>query len=803
MKPSPFTVLGRVLLAFAFLCASPTAFAKSGDGDNPKKGAEEPRPGSEIDLSSFRLIPILHGGRKMPMDSFAEQQSLIMRSKKPHGEEPIDWLARVMFAPASTEDDSLFVLDSPDIAEDAGITAEASHRRYSYTDVAEALPHLIERSQAAEDIDFDFRTHQEKETIRFTRAILGYQYLRSSLEFAQDTIEVPVFLQEKLELDLSDRDNKISYHELQASPALREFGLSLMSKTDLTEDDRAGIAVISQLQRVSEMLERVPFPFNVVPLDPHLNSETWSSPANALDQARQLSREGDPELQNSIDAWVAMQSAYSRNNNPEFQAAVDKHLSFVARRIELEKIESGKAEALVSTVRKLKLGYFATILLGALGVVLITFLPKVRGMRRLGSAILLGLLAITLLPIAVRLYGGAELLNRVADGKGNLSYMSNTGLWILGSSLAATIVTGLAFVFRFRGFWRGFGWLVAGLAAFGAVAVTVVTLVGHWDLGPTFLAAFESTNNQMRPFTYTLYLYIIAFLAAFAGLVTRSKKVLLVAGFMLGLGLVFQAAGIELRMFITARPPATNLYSTFPFVAFGCVLLSIAVEFFLRNGVGILCGALTGWTLLLMTGMFTVDGDDTMGNVVPVLASQFWLSTHVICILFGYMGVFFAGVIAHIYLGAKILKLDKKGLKALYRVMLGVVAFGLIFSFLGTMLGGVWADQSWGRFWGWDPKENGALLIVIWCALSYHARLAGLIKDVGMAVMTAIGCVIVMAAWLGLNQLGVGLHSYGFTSKLATVLVVYFVVEILLISVLGIAATARSGKKKKAILVPV
>jgi len=787
MKPTPFPVLGLALLAFLITLATvvtPSAFAKSGDGNNPAGGPDPdaPRPGSQIDLSSFRLIPVLHRGRKMPMDSFAEQQSLIMRSKKPHGEEPVRWLARVLFAPSSTERDHLFVLDNPDIAADASITAEASHRRYRYVDVADALPHLIERSQAAEDIDREFRTHLEGETIRFTRAILGYQYLRGSLEFAQDTIEVPLWLQRQLNLDLSLRDNKISYHELQSNPGLREFGLSLMNKTELTDQDREGIAVISQLQRVSDMVERVPFPFHVIPLDPHMNSETWSSPANSLDKAQELAREGDPELQNSIDAWIEMQSAFTRNNNAGFQAAVDKHLSFIGRRLELEKAESGKAEAMLSTVSKLRAGYIGLILLGAIGVILLTFFPRQRSIRRLGATILTTMLAVTLIPVAVRLYGGTE--------------MTNGGLIWLGVSLAATIAAGLFFVARFRGFWRGFGWLVAGVAAFGALAVTVVGLVGHWDLGPTFLAAFESTNNQMRPFTYTLYLYIIAFLVAFAGLVTRSKKVIVVSAALLGLGLVFQAAGIELRMFITARPPATNLYSTFPFVAFGCVLISLAVEYFLRNGVGILCGALTGWTLLLMTGMFVTDGDDTMGNVVPVLASQFWLSTHVICILFGYMGVFFAGVIAHIYLGAKILKLDKKGLKALYRVMLGVVAFGLIFSFLGTMLGGVWADQSWGRFWGWDPKENGALLIVIWCALSYHARLAGLIKDVGMAVMTAIGCVIVMAAWLGLNQLGVGLHSYGFTSGLATMLLIFFGVEMVLITVLGIAATARSGKTK-------
>jgi len=762
MKPRSFPhLLGfshllASIAALAFCLCAVSSFAKPNEGERGG-GADPdaPRPGSNIDLSAFRLIPVLHGGRKMPMDSFAEQQSLLMRSKKPHGEEPVAWLARVMFAPTSTEHDNLFVLDSPDIAEDANITAEAEHRRYKYVDVADALPHLIERAQAAEDIEREFRTHLEKETIRFTRAILGYQYLRSSLEFAQDTIEVPVWLQEKLDIDLSDRGNKTSFHDLQANPGLRNFGMSLMSKEELTEQDREGIGVISQLQRTSEMVSRVPFPFNVIPMDPHVSTETWSSPANAIDKASELSREGDPELQNAIDAWVAMQKAFDRNNNAEFQAAVDKHLSFVARRLELEKIESGKAAIMTNWVSQLKLGYAGTIGLGFLGVLLLSLFqarkPMHRSLRRVGLTIVFGLLALTLLPVAVRLYGGTEL--------------SQGGLIALALSLLGCFVAGLFFVVRFKGFWRGFGWLVAGLTAFGALAVTVVGLSGFWDLGPTFLASFESANNQVSPFTFTLYLYIIAFLIGFAGLLTRSKTVLIIAAVALGAGLVFHAAGIELRMFITARPPATNLYSTFPFVAFGCVLLALAVEYFLRNGVGIL------------------------------LASQFWLSTHVICILFGYMGVFFAGIIAHFYLGARILKLDKKPLKALYRVMLGVVAFGLVFSFLGTMLGGVWADQSWGRFWGWDPKENGALLIVIWAALAYHARLAGLIKDIGMAVMTAIGCIIVMAAWLGLNQLGVGLHSYGFTSGLATLLLVHFVVEVVLITALGIFATMRSGKK--------
>ncbi len=89
------------------------------------------------------------------------------------------------------------------------------------------------------------------------------------------------------------------------------------------------------------------------------------------------------------------------------------------------------------------------------------------------------------------------------------------------------------------------------------------------------------------------------------------------------------------------------------------------------------------------------------------------------------------------------------------------------------MLGGVWADQSWGRFWGWDPKENGALLIVLWCAILFHARLSNMMGDIGMAAGSVLGIIVVLFAWVGVNLLGVGLHSYGFTSGVATGLFAY------------------------------
>jgi cytochrome c biogenesis factor len=95
----------------------------------------------------------------------------------------------------------------------------------------------------------------------------------------------------------------------------------------------------------------------------------------------------------------------------------------------------------------------------------------------------------------------------------------------------------------------------------------------------------------------------------------------------------------------------------------------------------------------------------------------------------------------------------------------GVVCFALFFSFIGTVLGGIWADQSWGRFWGWDPKENGALLIVLWNAIILHARWGGYARDRGIMAMAIFGNVITALSWFGVNMLGVGLHSYGFMDK--------------------------------------
>ena len=103
----------------------------------------------------------------------------------------------------------------------------------------------------------------------------------------------------------------------------------------------------------------------------------------------------------------------------------------------------------------------------------------------------------------------------------------------------------------------------------------------------------------------------------------------------------------------------------------------------------------------------------------------------------------------------------------------GTLCFAILFSFVGTVLGGLWADDSWGRFWSWDPKENGALIIVLWNALILHARWDGMVKERGMAVLAIGGNIVTAWSWFGVNELGVGLHSYGFTEGRLAVLALF------------------------------
>jgi ABC-type transport system involved in cytochrome c biogenesis permease subunit len=147
-----------------------------------------------------------------------------------------------------------------------------------------------------------------------------------------------------------------------------------------------------------------------------------------------------------------------------------------------------------------------------------------------------------------------------------------------------------------------------------------------------------------------------------------------------------------------------------------------------------------------------------------VLDSNFWLATHVVIVTIGYSATYLAGFLGLIYVfrGLFTRSLDARTADTLNRMVYGIICFATLFSFAGTVLGGIWADQSWGRFWGWDPKENGALIIVLWNALILHARWGGLVRTRGLMALAIFGNIVTSWSWFGTNMLGIGLHSYGF-----------------------------------------
>ncbi|MCD0458458.1 cytochrome c biogenesis protein [Roseiconus lacunae] len=213
------------------------------------------------------------------------------------------------------------------------------------------------------------------------------------------------------------------------------------------------------------------------------------------------------------------------------------------------------------------------------------------------------------------------------------------------------------------------------------------------------------------------------------------------------------------RIYITGRAPVINLYSSAVFIGWAAVFGGLVIDRIFRLGFGNIMAAVAG-TLSSLVAKHLVEGD-TMPVLEAVLDTQFWLTTHVISVALGYVATMVAGLLGILYLIA-VWTGKANGTKAVYRMTYGATCFGILFSTVGTILGGLWADDSWGRFWGWDPKENGALLIVIWNALMLHARWDGMVKGLGFSILAIVGNIITAWSWFGTNELGIGLHSYGF-----------------------------------------
>jgi len=321
----------------------------------------------------------------------------------------------------------------------------------------------------------------------------------------------------------------------------------------------------------------------------------------------------------------------------------------------------------------------------------------------------------------------------------------------------------------------------------------------------------EFYYNDVQAFLHCIIMYVFALVLACVALLTLTvapnfSETLRRSAFdVIVLAWCFHTFALIFRMVLEGRPPVTNLYSSAIFIGWGAAFLGIILERIYRLGIGNIVSAFAGFVTLLIAQNLAIGGD-TMEMLRAVLDTNFWLATHVVVVTLGYASTFVAGLLAIIYivvgvftpiLREKLRPREVAGVptkaqvakggtqieigKALSKMVYGIVCFATLFSFTGTVLGGIWADQSWGRFWGWDPKENGALLIVLWNAIILHARWGGIVRDRGIMNLAVFGNIVTSFSWFGVNMLGIGLHSYGFMDAAFKWLVFFIATQLVII----------------------
>ncbi len=283
---------------------------------------------------------------------------------------------------------------------------------------------------------------------------------------------------------------------------------------------------------------------------------------------------------------------------------------------------------------------------------------------------------------------------------------------------------------------------------------------------------FESLYNNLDCLFYSSIFYFLAFLCA---CFINIKKYFLYYIFIIKkifyLGLLFNIFDIILRLIIAERPPVTNLYESIIFVNVICSIIFLLNFNKFENAIKLTMLTLSLFLIQLIGYNYNYDSE--IKNLMSVLNTNFWLTTHVLTITIGYALCIIAGIFGHINL--YYITKNENDLK-FYNSMIFFIIISLFFSFIGTILGGIWADQSWGRFWGWDPKENGALLIVLWLILILHIKIFNKSKIL-ISISIIFLNIIIAISWFGVNLLNIGLHSYGFTKNITIWLTLFIILE--------------------------
>lgn len=293
--------------------------------------------------------------------------------------------------------------------------------------------------------------------------------------------------------------------------------------------------------------------------------------------------------------------------------------------------------------------------------------------------------------------------------------------------------------------------------------------------------AREVHFNSIQPFFWAWIGYALGFFILLCSLWIRARGVYWAGIAVLFASFLFHAYGFYLRCMIAGRAPVTNMYETVIWVSLGVVFFGLIFEMIYRPTYFALAGSALATLGLVLAGSAPSVLDPTIDPLVPVLRNNFWLTIHVLTITLSYAAFALALGVGHLSTGYYIFKPQaQERIARLNYFIYRSIQVGVVLLAAGTILGGVWANASWGRFWGWDPKEVWALIALLGYLSILHGRYAGWLRGFGLAIGSILAFLLVMMAWYGVNFiLGVGLHSYGFSSGGAKFMAIFVSVEMI------------------------
>ncbi len=304
----------------------------------------------------------------------------------------------------------------------------------------------------------------------------------------------------------------------------------------------------------------------------------------------------------------------------------------------------------------------------------------------------------------------------------------------------------------------------------------------------------EVSYNQADPFLIVRWFYVLAVLGLLFSLGKGAAPRWATTG---GLGALWtgyglHAAGIIIRVVLGGRPPVSNFFETMLWLPFVAMTLALIFDRVYRvRYFRLAAAALAAMTLALAAH---VPLDSSIAPVAAVLHSNLWLTIHVLTIVASYGALALATTMAHLYGWFYVVGRGRhEGLPQLDTFLYRAIQVGVVLLAAGIMLGAVWANASWGRYWGWDPKETWALITLLWFLAVFHGRTAGWLRGVGVALSTIGGFFLLLMTYYGVSFYLVGLHSYagGHAKPLPLLLVGYVILEVAFMVVVGAVALGR------------